>query len=116
MNRPKSLLLLLLAVLLTRLSYADTGPTQAPLRVTTMYTAGNGGSVYVEFEAGAMPGCYSDAGGQLKKSNPDFEVVYSQVLTMMATGGVRGKVLYTVTSGSGWAKCRIDGFWLLPDG
>ena len=52
---------------------AATGPTQSPLKVVTMYLTGST-TLYVQFQVGAMPGCYGTAGGYLWFSHAHFEV------------------------------------------
>jgi hypothetical protein len=94
--------------------FAATGPTESPLRVTSMYTP-NWSSIYVQFQSGAMPGCYANAGGYLFVSNSLFKELYAQLLTMVATGGIQAAVLYTQNTPSGnWGDCTIDGIYLLP--
>jgi hypothetical protein len=111
----RSLFLGLLSLLvLVQSATADNGPIQNPLRVTTMHTADDGYSVYVEFQGGAMPGCSNNAGGRLYHSNPHFDLLYAQLLTMVATGGIRARVIYTIGGGAGWSACSITGLWLQP--
>lgn len=94
---------------------AATGPTQSPLRITTMYTKNGNGAIYVAFQSGAMPGCYGNAGGYLFQTNALFKEIYAQLLTLTANGGVQASVIYTqnVVTGN-WGDCTIDGIVLTP--
>ena len=95
--------------------FAAIGPTQSPLRVTTMYTKDANGTIYVAFQSGAMPGCYSGAGGYLFTSNTFYKEIYSQLLTMVANGGIKASVIYTQNYSAGqWSDCTIDGIYLQP--
>lgn len=97
-------------------AFAVTGPTQAPLRISQMYTRDTGGAIYVAFQSGAMPGCYSNAGGYLHISNTFFKEIYAQLLTLAASGGMRASVIYTQnTPTNNWGDCTIDGIYLLPE-
>jgi len=62
-----------------------------------------------------MPGCYGDSGGYLYTSNSAFKELYAQLLTILATGGIRANVVYTLNSSTGnWGDCTIDGLYLQP--
>ncbi|MEP2990305.1 MAG: hypothetical protein ABJN65_01000 [Parasphingorhabdus sp.] len=94
----------------------ETGPTQSPLKVAGLYqTTGN--AVYIAFNTGSMPNCYNNSGGYLFNSHPNFDQIYAQVLTIMATGGIHGRVIFdTINPGAGqWSDCNILGFYLLPE-
>jgi hypothetical protein len=97
-------------------AFAVTGPIQTPLKVTSIYTNNATGAIYVSFQAGSMPGCYSGAGGYLFTSNTYFKEIYAQLLTMMATGGIQAAVIYTpkATPTINWDDCTINGIYLLP--
>jgi hypothetical protein len=95
--------------------FAAIGPTQSPLRVAAMYSA-NSGSIYVAFQSGAMPGCYGNAGGYLFANNLRFKEIHAQLLTMVASGGIRAAVVFTQnTPSNNWDDCTIDGIYLLPE-
>jgi len=95
---------------------AATGPVQSPLKVTSIYMLDGSGAVYVGFQAGAMPGCYANSGGYLLPSNSFFKELYAQLLTMVASGGVRASVLYTQnTPTNNWGDCFITGIYLMPE-
>jgi hypothetical protein len=92
------------------------GPIMAPLKVSQMYTRHASGAIYVAFQAAAMPGCYSNSGGYLRTDNSLFKEIYAQLLTMMATGGVRANVIYTQNPPTNnWSDCTIEGIQLLPE-
>lgn len=92
------------------------GPMQSPLKVTSMYTNNNSGSLFVSFQTGAMPGCYNNSGGYLLTTNTFFKEIYAQLLTITASGGLRALVLYTQnTPTNNWGDCFIDGIYLLPE-
>jgi hypothetical protein len=94
---------------------AATGPTQVPLKVTTTYING-AGAMYVQFQSGAMPGCYNNSGGYLYSSNPFFKEIYAQLMMMVTMGGMRAAVLYTQNAQTGnWSDCTIDGIYLQPE-
>jgi len=79
-----------------------------------MYAVHGQSVVYVAFQNGAMPGCYGGAGGYLYTSNTFFNQIYPQLLTMIATGGLRAMVVYTINTpgGTNWGDCTIDGLYL----
>jgi len=93
--------------------FAETGPLLSPLKVKYMYT---GGYLYIRFSNGSMPGCHGNNSGRLHSDNPLYDQLYSQVLTMVATGGIRGQVIYTVVNpeAGNWGDCKIDGLALYP--
>jgi len=92
------------------------GPTQSPLKVTVLYTNNNGGTLYVAFQPGAMPGCYNNQGGYLHNTNSMYKELYAQLLTLTAAGGMRAAVLYTQnTPTNNWSDCTIEGIYLLPE-
>jgi hypothetical protein len=94
---------------------ATTGPVQAPLRITAMYTVQGQGVVYVQFQTGAMPGCYANAGGYLWTTNSAYKELQAQLTTILATGGVRASVVFTVNAQTNnWGDCTIDGLYLMP--
>lgn len=67
------------------------------------------------FQMGQCP----DAMGiivRLYATNPLFDQIYSQILTMTATGGIKGKVIYDIKNpGAGhWSDCEIRGLALYP--
>ena len=93
---------------------ASLGPLMQPLRVTVMYTLDTS-NVYVQFQNGAMPGCYAAAGGLLLVANSRFKELYAQLLTMVALGGVKAYVFYTQnTPTNNWSDCFLDGLELVP--
>jgi len=106
--------LAVLGVLHGNCVFAATGPTESPLRVASIYTT-NSAAIYVQFQSGAMPGCYASAGGYLYASNSLFKELYAQLLTMVASGGIQAAVIYTQnTPTNNWGDCTIDGIYLLP--
>ena len=113
----KSLISLLLAtgICLGGVAHAATGPTQTPLKISAMYTKDTNGAIYVAFQSGAMPGCYANSGGYLVPTNTSYKEIYSQLMLMLANGGVRASVIYTQnTPTNNWSDCTIDGIYLLP--
>lgn len=52
----------------------------SPLRIVSMHTT-HSGHPYISFSDGAMPGCYLNSGGRLRKDNDNFDLIYAQVLT-----------------------------------
>lgn len=94
----------------------SSGPMQTPLKIDRMYQ-NDGTAIFIAFETQAMPSCYQDSGGYLRKSHPNFDQLYAQILTMMAMGGIRGYVLYRpINPGAGqWSDCDIVGFYLFPE-
>jgi|KBSMisStandDraft_5_1062788.scaffolds.fasta_scaffold142387_3 hypothetical protein len=94
---------------------AASGPWESPLRIASMYTSDTSGAIYVQFQPGAMPGCYQNAGGYLLTSNALFKEIYAQLLTMVATGGIQAAVIYTQnTPTNNWGDCTINGIYLSP--
>jgi hypothetical protein len=92
------------------------GPMQTPLKVTGMYTNNSGGTIYVSFQNGAMPGCYNNSGGYLHSTNTMYKEIYAQLLTITASGGIRAAVLYTQnTPTNNWSDCTIEGIYLIPE-
>ena len=93
-----------------------TGPKQSPLKITSIYQS-DSSAVYIAFNPESMPNCYANRGGYLWKSHPNFDQVYAQILTIMATGGTPGHVLFdTVNPGAGqWSDCNIRGLYLFPE-
>lgn len=107
--------LALLGLAVSGNAQAVIGPSQSPLKVTSMY-ANDGSSVYVGFQPGAMPGCYNNQGGYLHTNNVLFKELYAQLLTIVATGGIRAAVVYTQnTPTNNWGDCTITGIYLLPE-
>jgi hypothetical protein len=95
--------------------FAATGPLIEPLLVKSVYTEDGSSAVYVEFQSGAMPGCYGNAGGYLFFTNARFNQLYAALLMITSVGGVRAHVLFTLNSSSGeWSDCTITGIWLRP--
>jgi hypothetical protein len=96
--------------------FAATGPMQTPLKVASIYTNNATGALYVSFQAGSMPGCYSGAGGYLYTTNTYYKELYAQLLTMVATGGIQAAVIYTPKAAptNNWDDCTIEGIYLLP--
>ena len=92
------------------------GPTMTPLKVSQMYARDASGAIYVAFQTGAMPGCYGNSGGYLVTGNSLFKELYAQLLTMVASGGIRASVIYTQnTPTNNWSDCTIEGIQLLPE-
>ena len=117
MTKPRAICfgILVTGALASQLAFAAIGPQQAPLRVTQMYLVHGNGTLYVSFQTGAMPGCYGNAGGYLYTSNTAFKDLHAQLLTMLAMGGIRASVVYTVNASTGnWGDCTIDGLYLQP--
>lgn len=103
------------AVLLSfaQISLADTGPAKAPLQITAMYTKNGNGTIYVQFQQGAMPGCYATSGGYLYPSNTFYKEIYAQLLAMSAGASIKASVLFTVNaSANQWGDCTIDGLYI----
>jgi hypothetical protein len=92
------------------------GPLMAPLKVTQIYMKGGNGTIYVAFQAGAMPGCYQGMGGYLYPGNTFYKEIYAQLMLMVANGGTRAQVLYTQNASDiQWSDCTIDGIYLQPE-
>ncbi|WP_146171248.1 hypothetical protein [Saccharospirillum sp. MSK14-1] len=107
-------LLIVLVCVLSSYALADSGPQLQNLEVTRIFNDG-GESYYIEFNNGSMPGCFSNRGGRLLPSNPRFSETYSMVLTIMATGGIKGGVNYeNFRDDDTWSDCEITGFDLRP--
>lgn len=104
---------LLIFSILSYSSVAETGSVMSPLKVQYMYSQGS--SIYIRFSNGSMDGCHGGNSGRLASSNILFDSLYSQVLTIIAMGGIKGQVLYNVNSSSGnWSDCEITGLVLFP--
>jgi hypothetical protein len=101
--------------LISNLSFAQSGPEQAKLEIKYMYVTGS--AIYVQFNDGAMPGCYSGVGGYLHKTESMFDEIYSMLLTISVSGGIgKGAVLYTVDGNSeSWGDCTINGLAISPN-
>jgi len=98
---------------LAQVSFADTGPAQAPLRITGMYTKNGNGTIYVQFQPGSMPGCYATGGGYLYPSNTYYKELYAQLLAISAGAPIKASVLFTVNaSANQWSDCTIDGLYI----
>jgi hypothetical protein len=107
--------LVAIGMALANTAAAVIGPTQAPLKISAMYTKDTNGAIYVAFQTGAMPGCYANAGGYLVSTNTAYKEIYAQLMLMLANGGVRASVVYTQnTPTNNWSDCTIDGIYLLP--
>ena len=114
-HRAACLATALAAAFVSPFALATIGPQQTPLRVTQMYMSDGNTTLYVSFQTGAMPGCYGNAGGYLYTSNTAFKELYAQLLTIVATGGIRASVVFTVNGSTGnWGDCTIDGLYLQP--
>jgi len=62
-----------------------------------------------------MPGCHGNNGGYLILSDPAGKELYSQILILMSTGGMKGRVLYEqVGNPASWSACHIKGLQLYP--
>lgn len=103
-----------LMLLIAMNAIAEEGPMQEPLRVVQTYTGDASDRIYIRFNSGAMPGCYADSGGRLYLSDPFFKATYSQILVLMAGGGMRGRVVFENQAGPGWSVCKITGLALYP--
>jgi hypothetical protein len=115
MQRPLLRFALVLGMCVVGIANAATGPTQSPLKITAMYTKDANGAIYVAFQAGAMPGCYGNAGGYLFPTNTAFKELYVQLMLMAASGGIKASVVYTQnTPTNNWSDCTIDGLFLVP--
>jgi len=115
MFRHKIVYALLTYICFGECANAATGPWESPLRIASMYTTDTSGAVYVQFQSGAMPGCYANSGGYLYPSNALFKEIYAQLLTMVATGGIQAAVIYTQnTPTNNWGDCTINGIYLSP--
>lgn len=85
------------------------------LKVTSTYTTTTSLSPYISFNENSMPGCYGNKGGYLILSDPAAKELYSQILILMTTGGIKGKVLYQkVGDAANWSACHIKGLYLFP--
>jgi len=92
-----------------------TGPVLTPLKIAKMYTNNNSNAIYVEFQPGAMPGCYANAGGYMLRTNTFFKELLAQLMMLQASGGIGAAVLYTQNVQTGnWGDCTIDGLYLVP--
>lgn len=92
---------------------ADTGPMQNPMKITVMYMKNGNGAVYLQFQNGAMPGCYANAGGYLFLTNQHYKDIYAQLLMVAAGTPLKLSVLYTKnTITNNWGDCTIDGLYL----
>jgi hypothetical protein len=106
-----------MALLVSSIAGAANGPLLQPIHVKMLYIDGTngGGNIVVGFDTGSMPGCYGDSVGYLLTSNSRFKELHAQLLTMIAMGGIKGYVLYTVTGPPGaWSTCTFDGFEFVP--
>ncbi|UAB72613.1 hypothetical protein INR79_25480 [Vibrio sp. SCSIO 43132] len=103
----------LVACVFTAQAQVKTGP-----EIETLYPVGfhhdQGDGLYIEFQPGAMPGCYGDKGGRLSKSNPNYKEYYSLLLTMMTTKSFKGQIRYEQTNHTGWWSCSIEGIFVYP--
>lgn len=91
------------------------GPLMTPLKVEKIYLT-DSTAVYVSFQGGSMPDCYANRGGYLWKTNPNFDQIYAQLLTIVAANGIRGHVIFdTINPGAGsWSDCNLIGIHLVP--
>lgn len=89
---------------------------EAMLEIGHLYQQTNGTGIYIEFkQASVMPGCYVGKGGYLKYSEPNFDRMWSTVLTLFARGPTRASILYDVVGGSEtWSACDIRGIYIRP--
>lgn len=92
------------------------GPLMSPLEVDQIYMT-DGDAVFVLFQDGSMPSCYANRGGYLRKSHPNFDQLYAQLLMMVATNGIRGNVIIdTINPNVGqWGDCDVAGIYLRPE-
>ncbi|MDK2594329.1 hypothetical protein [Pseudoalteromonas obscura] len=101
------------ALFTTNAQASTTGPKIDNLYPTSFYLRGGDG-LYVEFQAGSMPGCSHGRGGRLEKSNFNYDQLYALMLTMMTTKSFSGRVIFNETSHNGWWKCSISGIEAFP--
>lgn len=113
---PPVSILATLGLLMSGTASAVIGPVQQPLKVTGIYMNNGSGAVYVGFQPGAMPGCYNNSGGYLFTSNTNYKELYAQILTIVASGGIRASVVFTQnTPTNNWDDCTITGLYLMPE-
>jgi hypothetical protein len=97
------------------ISAAELGPQFDNLKPTVMYSRDGDMGLYIEFNEGAMPGCYSNKGGYLLESNKFFKDIHSQILMLAATNGMRGQVNFANDGPDGmWSECKILGLKIRP--
>ncbi len=92
------------------------GPLMTPLKVDQIYMS-DGNAVFVLFQGDSMPSCYANRGGYLRRSHPNFDQLYAQLLMMVATNGIRGHVIIDTVNPNGgqWGDCDIAGIYLRPE-
>ncbi|GAB1624089.1 hypothetical protein AAOGI_41390 [Agarivorans albus] len=79
-------------------------------RVSFVYVKTDSGPPYIQFQSGAMPGCYQNAGGYL--SGNDISIAYSTILAAKMAGK-EVRPLYQINEGAtGWGMCTIKSFYL----
>jgi len=106
-------ILIALVVFSTNAFTYETGVQQNPLQVQYFYMISS--SVYVQFNPGSMPGCFSGRGGVLDRDQPQFKELYSEVMAMRYMGGKMGTVYYSFNpdrnpNRAEWPDCVIAGF------
>lgn len=95
---------------------AELGPQFDKLKPTVIYSRDGDMGLYIEFNAGSMPGCYGNKGGYLLESNKFFSDIHSQILMLAATGGMTGRVNFVNNGEEGkWSECKIVGLQIRPN-
>jgi len=110
----KKLIFFIVFAIISSLTFAaETGPTKDSLYPVSFHME-PGDGLYIEFQAGSMPGCSNGRGGRLEKNNENYDQLYALLLTMMTTKSFKGNVKYKQTSSNGWWKCSITGISAFP--
>ncbi|OGQ67249.1 MAG: hypothetical protein A3F89_04440 [Deltaproteobacteria bacterium RIFCSPLOWO2_12_FULL_50_11] len=100
------------------LVFSDNTAELHPLVVDKLRVGGPSSEyIAVSFNSDSMPGCYSNDGGLLYKSHPQFKEIYALLLMIKKMGPSDvGQVWYQPTDDFGnindWAACVITGVWL----
>lgn len=103
-----------LFALVLPVAVADEGPLLDNLMVTRMYTGDSTNRIFIKFNDNSMPGCFENSAGRLYSDNPFFNSVFSQLMAITVSGGIKGKVVYAADGPPGWSQCRILGLDIRP--
>ena len=116
-NSPVFKLALFLSIWMSYISASavESGPEIALLKPSKIYSRDGDMGIYIEFNAGSLPGCKHDKGAYLMDSNEYFDEIHAQVLVLASVGGMRGQVNFINDGEEGlWSECKLMGLNLYP--
>lgn len=104
----------ILATALVACAFTAQAQVKTGYEIETLYPVGfhhdKGDGLYIEFQAGAMPGCHGGKGGRLSKSNPNYKEYYSLLLTMMTTKSFKESSAMKIQTIQGGGVVQLKGY------